>query len=329
MLILLMKNLKLSKRNIKTNLPIYLILIIAGLGIAEIFTFSTNETKEDQSYQDQFNANYKVYSLNLPENATFAEEEIPLGLVDVQEKLDRELHINTYWQSNTLLYLKKSNKWFSQIEPILEEEQIPNDFKYLALIESGLANISSPAGASGFWQIMKATGRERGLEINSDIDERYHLKKATKIACAYLKEAKEKFGSWSLAAASYNMGMSGLKQQLNKQQVNNYFDLLLNEETGRYVYRIIAAKEILSNPNQYGFKYREKDLYKQVETYDIAVDTTINNLSNFSKSNNINYKVLKMFNPWLRTNRLPNSSRRTYEITLPKKELLPLFIAQE
>ena len=189
-----MKNLKLSKRNIKTNLPIYLILIIAGIGIAEIFTFSTNETKEDQSYQDQFNANYKVYSLNLPENATFAEEEIPLGLVDVQEKLDRELHINTYWQSNTLLYLKKSNKWFSQIEPILEEEQIPNDFKYLALIESGLANISSPAGASGFWQIMKATGRERGLEINSDIDERYHLKKATKFFFSFFKISTSNFG---------------------------------------------------------------------------------------------------------------------------------------
>jgi hypothetical protein len=260
-----------------------------------------------------------VYSVLKPDNLKFANENIPQSTFDVWERLDKELLKNIYWQSNTLLYFKRANKYFPIIEEILAKNNIPSDFKYLALIESGFEYKVSPSGAAGFWQIMKGTAREYGLEVNYAIDERYHLIKSTEAACKYLQKAYNKFGSWTMAAASYNMGINGVQRQVKKQNTNNYFNLYLNDETSRYVFRIIVIKEIMENPRKYGFVFRQNDLYSYPSVNQIRVDSTINNLYSFAQENDINYKILKRFNPWLRTSKLPDESRRVYYIDIPKK----------
>jgi hypothetical protein len=260
-----------------------------------------------------------VYSVLKPDNLKFANENIPESTFDVWERLDKELLKNIYWQSNTLLYFKRANKYFPIIEEILEKNNIPSDFKYLALIESGFEYKVSPSGAAGFWQIMKGTAREYGLEVNYAIDERYHLIKSTEAACKYLQKAYDKFGSWTMAAASYNMGINGVQRQVKKQNTNNYFNLYLNDETSRYVFRIIVIKEIMENPRKYGFVFRQNDLYSYPSVKQIRVDSTINNLYSFAQENDINYKILKRFNPWLRTSKLPDESRRVYYIDVPEK----------
>ena len=285
-----------------------------------LFSFSTYEEKEDLSHQRMFNDNYKIYTLNLPTDIDFANEKVPIQLIDVAEKLDRELLVNTYWQSNGFLLMKRVNRWFPIIEPILKEQGVPNDFKYLAVIESGLTQIVSPAGATGFWQIMKATGKEYGLQVDNQIDERYHIEKSTRVACSYLKEAKEKFGSWTLAGASYNMGMNGMSRQLDKQQVTSYYDLLLNSETSRYLFRIVALKYILTNPKDFGFNYRTKDLYPTIPTQEITLDSSVANFTLYSQQLGINYKVLKYFNPWLRQSYLKNASGKSFSIKVPHEE---------
>ncbi|MFD0862364.1 lytic transglycosylase domain-containing protein [Sungkyunkwania multivorans] len=269
--------------------------------------------------EEEMGDDYNVYALEVPEGLNFAGELVPLNIPDVRERMDRELLVNTYWQSNGLLLIKRANKYFPIIEPILKKNGVPEDLKYLAVIESGLMQARSPAGASGFWQIMKATGRENGLEVNDNVDERYHIEKATEVACKFLKSAKEKFGSWTLAAAAYNAGRTGINRRLDEQQVDSYYDLLLGEETGRYVFRIIALKEIMTNPDTYGFNYKEEDLYKPIPTRKIAVDTAIESMADFAKQHGINYKILKLHNPWLREKNLNNSSGKTYYIEIPEK----------
>ncbi|MBB4117780.1 hypothetical protein GGR32_000052 [Mesonia hippocampi] len=266
-----------------------------------------------------FVKDYNVYALPLPQDVNFAGEPVPVENPDIKERLDREFLVNTYWQSNGLLLVKRAHKYFPIIEPILEKNGIPDDFKYLAIAESGLMQVVSPAGATGVWQIMKATGREYGLEINDNVDERYHIEKATEVACQYLKEAKEKFGSWTLAAASYNAGRAGIERQQERQEVEGYYDLLLNTETGRYVFRIVALKEILSNPEKYGFNFTERDMYQYIPTKEISVDTAVTNFASFAKELGINYKILKIHNPWLREAHLNNKSRKTYQLKIPQK----------
>ena len=239
--------------------------------------------------------------------------------------MDKELLKNIYWQSNTMLYLKRANKFFPIIEPILKAKNIPDDFKYLAVIESGLENVVSPSGAAGFWQILKSTAKEYGLEVNPAIDERYNLEKSTKVACEYLREAFEKFGSWTMAAASYNKGQNGISRLIEKQGTNNYYNLHLNSETSRYVFRIIAVKEILENPKQYGFIYREKDLYVMPKYKTIEIDATISDLADFATANGTNYKLLKQLNPWLRNTSLPDKSRRKYILKIPTDPSLLVF----
>ena len=204
------------------------------------------------------------------------------------------------------------------IEPILEKNGIPEDFKYIALIESQLTNVVSPQGATGFWQIIESTGTGYGMEITEEVDERYHVVKSTEAACKYFKEAHKIFNNWTLVAASYNLGMGGVQGQLAKQKVNSYYDLAVTEETARYVYRILAMKEIISRPKVYGYMLRKKDLYPSIPTKKITVDTTINNLADFSIAQGINYKILKLFNPWLRTNSLTNTGGKKYVIEIPK-----------
>jgi len=295
------------------------VLACVGLvSLGGLFIHALQDAPSDENFEKKLVNDYNVYAIQLPEVLEFAGEELPLKDPDIFERMDRELLVNTYWQSNGFLMFKRAHKYFPVIEPILKKHGVPDDFKYLALIESGLTNVVSPAGATGFWQIMKATGQEYGLEVNSNVDERYNLEKATEVACEYLKKSKEKLGSWTLAAAAYNAGMSGISRRLEEQSVNGYYDLLLGEETGRYVFRIIAVKEILKNPLRYGFNYREKDLYSLVPTYTVEVDTAVNNFAAFAKEFGINYKILKLHNPWLREPHLNNKSRKKYVIEIPK-----------
>ncbi|MEY8848812.1 lytic transglycosylase domain-containing protein [Psychroserpens sp. XS_ASV72] len=297
------------------------ILFLSGLFIYAIQKApGEDQTKTNpNALNEKAVKDYNVYAITLPEQMDFAGEQVPLNNPDILERLDRELLVNTYWQSNGLLMFKRAAKYFPIIEPILKKNGIPEDFKYLAVIESGLSNVVSPAGATGVWQIMKATGRENGLEVNSNVDERYHLEMATEVACKYLQKAKDDLGTWTLAAAAYNAGNAGISRRLKEQGVKGYYDLLLGEETGRYLFRIVAVKEILNHPKKYGFNFKSEDLYASVPTYKVEVDTAVTDFSKFAKQFDINYKILKLHNPWLREPHLNNSSRKQYYIEIPKK----------
>ncbi|TYP98267.1 transglycosylase-like protein with SLT domain [Tenacibaculum adriaticum] len=260
---------------------------------------------------------YEVKALKIPEYLELAGERVPLEKADIKERMDRELLVNTYWQSNGLLLIKRANKFFPIIEPLLVEYGLPDDFKYLCVAESALINIPSSAGAAGYWHFLPSTGREYGLEVNRNVDERYNLEKSTRVAAEYLKSAKEKFGSWTLAAAAYNAGRGRILRRLKEQKVDNYYDLLLNDETGRYVFRILALKEIMTHPKKYGFIYGQEDLYQTIQTYDIEVTKPIPDLADFAKENGITYKELKIENPWLRETRLNNRSGKKYTIKIP------------
>lgn len=296
-----------------------LLAFVGLLSLCALFMYALQDAPTDENFETKIINDYNVYALQVPENLDFSGEPVPLNNPDILERMDRELLVNTYWQSNGLLMFKRAKKYFPIIEPILEKNGIPNDFKYLAVIESGLTNAVSPAGARGVWQIMPATGRENGLEVNKNVDERYNLEKATEVACKYLLKSKEELGTWTLAAAAYNAGNAGISRRLKEQSVNDYYDLLLGEETGRYLFRIVALKEILNNPAKYGFNFREKDLYKNVPTYKVEVDTAVTDFTAFSEKFGINYKILKIHNPWLREPHLNNKSRKLYQIDIPKE----------
>ena len=282
-----------------------------------VLAFSSQPVPEN--VHDSLENDYNVYALKIPKVLDFSGEELPVYTPDIRERMDRELLVNTYWQSNGLLLFKRSHRYFPVIEPILKSYGIPDDFKYLALIESGLQNVTSTAGAKGFWQIMEATGKEFGLEINSNVDERYHLELSTHVACKYLLKAKEKFGNWTLAAAAYNAGIRGISNQLERQQVTNYYDLLLGEETGRYIFRIVALKEIINHPYKYGFNFTTSDLYAPIPTSKIQVDTAVTDFVQFATKFGLNYKQLKLHNPWLREGFLNNKSRKLYTLEIPEK----------
>lgn len=294
-------------------------MAVGLLSLCSVFIYAIQNTAPDSKFETPLVNDYNVYAIEMPEKLDFAGETVPLKNPDIFERMDKELLVNTYWQSNGLLMFKRAKKYFSVIEPILKKHGIPDDFKYLAVIESGLTNAVSPAGARGFWQIMPATGRENGLEINDNVDERYHLEKSTEVACKYLLKSKAVFGSWTLAAAAYNAGNGGISKYLREQNVNDYYDLLLGEETGRYIFRIVALKEILSNPKTYGFNFRENDLYTNVPTTNVVVNTEITDFTKFAESHGINYKILKIHNPWLREPKLDNKSGKTYIIEIPEK----------
>jgi len=307
----------------------FLILFVFILLGILMFNFLTPNTQsdsiEDIIHQREFNNKYGIFSIVKPESISFAGEEAPLFSDDIWERYDKEILKNVYWQSNTMLYFKRANKFFPIIEPILSKNNIPNDFKYLALIESGLENVVSPAGASGFWQFMKGTAKDYGMEVNSEVDERYHLEKSTQSACEYLQKSYNKFGSWTMAAAAYNVGMNGLSNRSEKQKSDNYYDLYLPNETSRYVFRILALKEILENPTNYGFIFREKDLYKYPKTILIELSNSNVNLPEYALEIGVNYKILKQYNPWLRSETLVNKSGKTYTIIIPVKKEINIF----
>ncbi|AUC22934.1 MULTISPECIES: lytic transglycosylase domain-containing protein [Polaribacter] len=286
------------------------ILIIA-------FLFYNGINKNETDPQTSTHATYKIKALKLPNNLNLAGERVPLEIPDVKERMERELLVNTYWQSNGLLLIKRANKYFPILEPLLKKYGLPDDFKFLALAESAFIDETSNVGAAGMWHFMKATGKEYGLEINSNVDERYDIEKSTKVAAEYLKKSQKRFNSWTLAAAAYNAGNYGVSRRLDEQEVTNYYDAKLPDETERYVLRIIALKEVISNPKKYGFVFENEDLYTLPETRTIKVDTAISNITHFAKKFGMNYKEFKIHNPWLRENKLNNKSRKVYEIKVP------------
>ena len=298
------------------------IAILAVITISAIQMADANlEIKEMPSTNDgkTFVPGYQIHSLPMPVGLSFAGEEVPLDDPDIMERFDNELLSNVYFQSNAVKLIKKSKKFFPIIEPILKENGIPDDFKYLAVAESALTNAVSPAGARGFWQFMPATAREYGMEVNDNVDERYEMEMATVAAAKYLKDSKKNFGSWSLAAAAYNAGNAGINREQNRQNEEDYYDLLLNQETSRYLFRILALKTILENPEAYGFQVDPAHYYKTVPVKKIKVDYEIDDLVAFAKANNISYKVLKLHNPWLRETKLNNKSSKTYYISIPQE----------
>jgi hypothetical protein len=282
-----------------------IVMLVGILVVSSVFIFATSTQRE------------KTVHVDYPKQMEFSGEVVPYEIIDVQERLDREMVTNMNYHTNTTLVLKRANKVFPIIEPILKKNGIPDDFKYLAVIESSLVNAVSPAGSRGVWQFMPATAKEKGLEVTDYVDERYDLEKSTQAACDYLQEAKAKFGNWTLAAASYNGGMAGISRRLEEQQVSSFYDLLLTEETSRYVFRILALKEIMKNPAKYGFDIPQEMLYTNFPTKTIEVDSSINDLASFAKAQGINYKLLKYYNPWLRDSKLINKSGKVYKIEIP------------
>ncbi|WP_299014286.1 lytic transglycosylase domain-containing protein [uncultured Polaribacter sp.] len=279
-----------------------------------------NTAKKDKGLEPeetQTHESYKIKALKLPENLNLAGERVPVEINDVKERMERELLVNTYWQSNGILLIKRANKYFPLLEPLLEKYGLPDDFKFLALAESGFIDETSTAGAAGMWHFLKATGREYGLEINKNVDERYNIEKSTKVAAEYLKKSKKSLGSWTLAAAAYNAGNYGVSKRLKEQEVTTYYDVKLPDETERYIFRILALKEVINNPKKYGFVFEDEDLYNLKPTTTIKVDTAITNITRFAKQYNLNYKEFKIYNPWLRENKLNNKSRKLYEIKIP------------
>lgn len=257
-----------------------------------------------------------TFAVKIPETITFAGEVVPLNDLEVRERLDRELTVNAYWQSSTIILLKRAHRFLPTIEKILKEEGIPDDFKYLCMAESSLDDVVSPSGAAGFWQFMKTTGIRYGLNINNDIDERYNLEKATHAACAYLRDAKALTGSWTAAAAGYNMGTNGIVNQLSKQKDSSYYNLWLNNETSRYVLRIVALKAIYEHPKDFGFYLTEEDLYPPYSYKTVQVDSSVDWID-FAQQQNTNYKMLREYNPWIRDNNLYNKSKQIYEVKIP------------
>lgn len=297
--------------NLFVRIGAVFLLVFVCVGL---FIFASKNNLSE--YLAHFNRDYRVYAVPI-RSMDFAGEAVPLNDFEVRERLDKEVLVNVYWQSATMQSIKRANRFFLEIEPILKQEGIPADFKYLAVIESGLLNVVSPSGAAGFWQIMRETGKQYNLEITDEVDERYHCQKATLVACRYFKDAYRKFGNWTMVAASYNAGITGMSRAVTEQQDTNYYNLWLNTETSRYVMRILAIKAILQNPKAYGFYFRQEDLYKPLKTSTFTTDTSIVSLVAFARNKGITYKHLKICNPWLRGNSLRVAAGKSYALQLP------------
>ncbi|SDA37197.1 Transglycosylase SLT domain-containing protein [Algoriphagus alkaliphilus] len=305
---------------------IYFLLFLAiGLGTWAIWK-SPIEKGNNENLLDERSYPVQAFTItrdsirlfDIPKKLDFAGEKVPLEKGDIFERLEREIYVNAYWESNMILLLKRSAKYLPEIERMLKENGIPDDFKYVAIAESALMNVGSPAGARGFWQILESTGKEYGLEITNNVDERYHFEKSTLAAAKYFKKAHAKFGDWTAVAASYNMGQSGFSKRQEEQLHSNYYELYLNEETSRYLFRILAFKIIFENPGAFGYHFRESDYYQTPVLRTIRVDEDIKDLPKWAKDQGSSYKDLKLYNPWLRDRNLNVKRGKSYEILLPE-----------
>lgn len=313
--------------NKKSGSYFFLAGMISVLGILFIVTnlFFTHPNGLTSGNNGNFPQDYKIISPQIPDSLVLFGEKVPLENFEVYERVDREVLVNTYWHSSTILAIKRATRWFPVIEPILKQNNIPDDFKYLAVVESNLENAVSPAGATGFWQIIKPVGTKYGLEINDEVDERYNIEKSTQAACDYLKEAFTKFSSWTMAAASYNAGQNGIEKWSGLQKAKNYWNLVLGPETSRYVARIVAMKLIMENPAAYGYELKENDLYKPLKFKEVELGSSVNDFADYAASVGINYKTLKLYNPWLRDTFLKNKSNTIYKIKVPEQGSISLI----
>ena len=301
-------------------------MVIILIGVTAAITLLPAQSNEEQleeyegtesEYLAFDRIDHITHDIELPETMEFCGEEVPLHLFYVRERLEREILVNTYRHSTTILQLKRTTRWFPVMEPIMEQYGLPVDFKYLAMIESELTNAVSPSKAVGFWQFLEGTGKEYNLEINREVDMRYNVEKETVAACKYLKDSYRKFGSWIAAAAAFNCGNGRISRTMDDQRVDSYFDMLLPEETQRYVYRILALKLITENPEKYGFQIGDNGWYRPYEYKTVTVTESIHNLMDFAFEQGTNYKMLKYFNPWLRSNSLTVSAGKSYDIKIP------------
>ena len=304
------------------NLRFYTIVLA---GVLILLVFGANRKGSDPQIENiDFLRNggipQVIESIALDKSYEFAGEKLPMDNFDVRERLDREMTVNAYWHSSTLLNIKNANKYYPIVEPILREHNVPDDFKYLAVAESSLRNVTSPAGAKGIWQFMKPTAKFYGLVVESEVDERYHLEKSTVAFCKFIKDLKGRFGSWTLAAAAYNMGETRLSKELELQRSRSYYDLNLSEETVRYVFRIVALKEIIQDPRSFGFYIDDNYLYQSLTDYaTVEVDGPVENWGDFANKYGTSYRLLKVYNPWMRSHKLTNREKKKYQIKIPKK----------
>jgi membrane-bound lytic murein transglycosylase D len=290
------------------------ILIVGGLA----FRKSDSATADNATTQQDVRLKYKWYAPELPNSISFAGEPAPLDKWEVRERLDREMDINYYLHGSLMYILKLTTRYFPVIEDRLKANGIPDDFKYVCVAESSLQQASvSNTGAASYWQFMKDTGPHYGLEINDEVDERYNIKKATDAACKYFKEAHDKFGNWTAAAASYNCGQGGYSSQMQFQGTANFYDMGFPEETARYIFRILALKYLITNAKLYGYIVEATDEYKPIKTKTVTVDTSVSNLADFAKANGSNYKMLKLLNPWLRAHSLKVKAGKSYAVEFP------------
>jgi hypothetical protein len=287
--------------------------------IAIIKIFNTIYNSNSIDFQEELiNKNYKEFKLNIPPDFNFSGEPVPIEDFEVREKIDKEFVRNSFWKSKSTYHIKRALRWFPLIEPILKSHNIPEDFKYVAMVESGFTNTFSPKGAAGFWQLIEPTAKNYGLEVNEFIDERFNIEKSTIAACRFLNDAYKELGSWTLVAAAYNRGINGISRQIEKQGYNNYYNLYLNTETASYIFKILAIKEIISHPEKYGYKHKfEKG--RGLQTKNIQIDSTITDLQKFAQQLQVDYQLLKLLNPWILQNKLPNSDKKLYTIKLPIK----------
>ncbi len=300
-------------KNIVGNLGLVVTLVF---GMFMMNSSSEKEKQPTESPTEFRNLPQVVKSPKISEGVAFAGEIIPLN-IDTRERLDRELLVNSYYHSSSIIALKNASRYFPIIDRILTEEGVPLDFKYLSVAESNLSNVISSAGASGFWQFMKGASSDYGLEVNSEVDERYHLEKSTRAAAKYLKSLKNSFGSWANAAAAYNMGPGNMRSNMRSQGEDSFYNLNLNSETSRYVFRLIAIKELMNNPAGFGFYLDADDQYQPWNTYDVEVTSSITDLGQYAREHGVSYRILKYYNPWLIDNKL-TVKNNTYYIKFPR-----------
>jgi membrane-bound lytic murein transglycosylase D len=305
-------------KKIRKGLFIALFLLAGGMAVL-VATTGYSGNGNGKEIGSDHRESLPVYGVEVPEQVTFAGEPVPLDLFDVREALDRELLSNTYFHSQTIRLIKLANRYFPQIEKVLRDNLVPDDFKYLAVAESGLTQAVSPSKAVGFWQLLKGTALEYGLEVSTEVDERYHVVKSTEVACQYFIESYREYGNWTLTAASYNAGRKGIDRQIERQKKENYYDLLLNDETARYLYRVVALKLIFEDPSAYGFNISKQELYPPIPAHVVVVDSTVADFADFAALQGTNYKILKFLNPWLRESRLTVTGGKSYEILIPEQ----------